>query len=68
MNRCFDDMIRPIAFCAGPAPGVVTGSGKDCALAVDHRWEDTICRAVCHDHTMSIEDGQSFFRDLKWAE
>lgn len=33
----------------------------------DHLWEDTICRAVCEDGSISIEKGQAFFRDLKWA-
>jgi hypothetical protein len=29
--------------------------------------EARICRAVCNAGTMSIEDGQAYFRDLKWA-
>jgi hypothetical protein len=29
--------------------------------------EARICRAVCNAGTMTIDDGQSFFRDLKWA-
>jgi hypothetical protein len=38
------------------------------ALKKDRRWEIRICRAVCRDGTVSIEDGQSFFRSLKWSE
>lgn len=37
------------------------------AIIKDHLWEDTICKAVCHDGSMSIEDGQKFFRDLRWT-